>query len=138
MKAAEEAKAAAEAQAQADAEAKAAAEAQAQADAEAKEESKEIDSSKDSGINYLRLALYVFGLILVISLIAYFYSKLRDSSSLRSTNRRPDSSRRDFRREVTNEPQEKQLTEEKVKSEPQEEHPPKRKLNRNSRTTNNR
>ena len=127
-----EAKAAAEAQAQAEAEAKAAAEAQAQAEAEAKaaaeaeaqEETKEIDSSKDSGINYLRLALYVFGLILVISIGAYFYSRLRDNSSSRSANRTPDSPRREFRREVVVEPQEEQPTEEEVKSEPQEEQSP--------------
>ena len=105
----------AEAQAQAEAEAKAAAEAQ--------EKSKEIDSSKDSGINYLRLALYVFGLILVISIGAYFYSRLRDNSSSRSANRTPDSPRREFRREVVVEPQEEQPTEEEVKSEPQEEQP---------------
>ena len=120
----------AEAQAQAEAEAKAVAEAQAQAEAEAKaaaeaqEESKEIDSSKDSGINYLRLALYVFGLILVISIGAYFYSRLRDNSSSRSANRTPDSPRREFRREVVVEPQEEQPTEEEVKSEPQEEQSP--------------
>ena len=113
-----EAKAAAEAQAQAEAEAKAAAE------AEAQEKSKEIDSSKDSGINYLRLALYVFGLILVISIGAYFYSRLRDNSSSRSANRTPDSPRREFRREVVVEPQEEQPTEEEVKSEPQEEQSP--------------
>ena len=108
----------AEAQAQAEAEAKAAAE------AEAQEETKEIDSSKDSGINYLRLALYVFGLILVISIGAYFYSRLRDNSSSRSANRTPDSPRREFRREVVVEPQEEQPTEEEVKSEPQEEQSP--------------
>ena len=117
VKAEAEAKAAAEAQAQAEAEAKAAAE------AEAQEESKEIDSSKDSGINYLRLALYVFGLILVISIGAYFYSRLRDNSSSRSANRTPDSPRREFRKEVVVEPQEEQPTEEEVKSEPQEEQP---------------
>ena len=59
------AKAAAEAQAQEEAKAKAAAEAQAQAEAKAQEESKEINNSKDTGINYLRLALYVFGSILL-------------------------------------------------------------------------
>ena len=126
-KAEEEAKAAAEAQAKAEAEAKAAAEAEAQAEAkaaaEAQEEIKEIDSSKDSGINYLRLALYVFGLILVISIGSYFYFRLRDNSSSRSANRTPDSSRRDFRREVVVEPQEEQPIEEEVKSEPQEEQP---------------
>ncbi len=105
----------AEAQAQAEAEAKAAAEAQ--------EESKEIDSSKDSGINYLRLALYIFGSILVISIGAYFYFRQRDNSSSRSVTRTPDSSRRDFRKEVVAEPQEEQPTEEEVKSEPQEEQP---------------
>ena len=67
-----EAQAQAEAEAQAAAEAQAQAEAEAQAAAEAQEESKEIDSSKDSGTNYLRLALYIFGSILVISIGAYF------------------------------------------------------------------
>ena len=124
-----EAKAAAEAQAQAEAEAKAAAEAQAQAEAEAKaaaeaqEESKEIDSSKDSGINYLRLALYIFGSILVISIGAYLYFRQRDNLSSRSATRTFDSSRRDFRKEVAAEPQEEEPTQEEVKSEPQEEQP---------------
>ena len=118
-----EAQAEAEAKAAAEAEAKAAAEAEAKAAAEAEEESKEIDSSKDSGINYLRLALYVFGLILIISLGSYFYFRQRDNLSSRSTNRAPDSSRRDFRREVVVEPQQEQPTEEEVKSEPQEEQP---------------
>ncbi len=90
---------------------------------EAQEESKEIDSSKDSGINYLRLALYIFGLILVISIGAYFYSRLRDNSSSRSANRTPDSPRREFRKEVVVEPQDEQPTEEEVKSEPQEQPP---------------
>ena len=127
-----EAKAAAEAQAQAqaEAEAKAAADAQAKAEAEAKaaaeaqEESKEIDSTKDSGINYLRLALYIFGSILVISTGAYFYFKQRDNSSSRSATRTPDRSRRDFRREVVVEPQEEQPAEKEVKSEPREEQLP--------------
>ena len=124
-----EAKAAAEAQAQAEAEAKAAAEAQAQAQAEAKaaaeaqEESKEIDSSKDSGINYLKLALYIFGSILVISIGTYFYFRQRDNLSSRSVTRTPDSPRRDFRKEVASEPQEEQPTQEEVKLEPQEEQP---------------
>ena len=118
-----EAKAAAEARAQAEAEAKAAAEAKAQAEVEAQEERKETDSSKDSGINYLRLALYIFGSILVISIGAYFYFRQRDNSSSRSVTRTPDSSRRDFRKEVVAEPQEEQPTEEEVKSEPQEEQP---------------
>ena len=118
-----EAKAAAEARAQAEAEAKAAAEAKAQAEVEAQEERKETDSSKDSGINYLRLALYIFGSILVISIGAYFYFRQRDNLSSRSATRTPDSSRRDFRKEVVAEPQEEQPTEEEVKSEPQEEQP---------------
>ncbi len=129
VKAEAQAKAAAEAQAQAEAEAKAAAEAQAQAEAEAKaaaevqaqEESEEIDSSKDSGINYLRLALYIFGSILVISTGAYFYFRQRDNLSSRSATRTPDSSRRDFRKEVVAEPQEEQTTQEEVKPEPQDE-----------------
>ena len=124
-----EAKAAAEAEAQAEAEAKAAAEAEAQAEAEAKaaavaqEESEEIESSKDSGINYLRLALYLFGSILIISSGAYFYFRQRDNSSSRSATRAPDSPRRDFRKEVVVEPQEEQPTKEEIKSEPQEEQP---------------
>ena len=123
-KAIAEAKAkAAEAQAQEEAKAKAAAEAQAQAEAKAQEESKEINNSKDTGINYLRLALYVFGSILVISIGAYFYFRQRDNSSLRSATRTPDSPRRDFRKEAAVEPQEEQPTEEEVKSEPQEEQP---------------
>ena len=119
----------AEAQAKAEAEAKAAAEAQAQAEAEAKaaaeaqKESKEIDSSNDSGTNYLRLALYIFGLILVISLGGYFYLRQRDNSSSRSETRTPDGSRRDFRKRVVVEPQQEQPTEEEVKSEPQQEQP---------------
>jgi len=124
-----EAKAAAEAQAQAEAEAKAAAEAQAQAEAEAKaaaeaqKESKEIDSSKNSGTNYLRLALYIFASILVISLGAYLYFRQRDNSPSRSVTRTPDSPRRDFRKEAVVESQDQQPTEEEVKSEPQEEQP---------------
>ena len=111
-----EAKAAAEAQAQAEAEAKAAAEAQ--------KESKEIDSSKNSGTNYLRLALYIFASILVISLGAYLYFRQRDNSPSRSVTRTPDSPRRDFRKEAVVESQDQQPTEEEVKSEPQEEQPP--------------
>ena len=107
----------------AQAEAKAAAEAEAKAAAEAQKESKEIDSSKDSGTNYLRLALYIFGSILVISIGAYFYFRQRDNSSSRSATRTPDSSRRDFRGEAVVEPQEEQPTEEEAKSEPQEEQP---------------
>ena len=122
-KAEAEAKAAAEAQAQAEAEAKAAAEAQAQAEAEAQKKSNEIDSSKDSGTNYLRLALYIFASILVISLGAYLYFRKRDNSPSRSVTRTPDSSRRDFGREVVAEPQEKKPNEEELKSEPQEEQP---------------
>ena len=96
-------------------------EAQAAAEAQAAEE--------DSGINYLRLALYVFGLILVISIGTYFYLRQRDNSSSRSAARAPDSPRRDFRRErdfrkeVKSEPQEEQPAVEEVKSEPQEEQP---------------
>ena len=91
------------AQAQAEAEAKAAAEAQ--------KESKEIDSSNDSGTNYLRLALYIFGSILVISIGAYFYFRQRDNLSSRSVTRTPDSPRRDFRKEVVAEPQEQKPNE---------------------------
>ena len=109
---------------QAEAEAKAAAEAQAQAEAEAQKESKEIDSSKDSGTNYLRLALYIFASILVISLGAYLYFRQRDNSPSRSVTRTPDSPRRDFRKEAVVESQDQQQTEEEVKSEPQEEQPP--------------
>ena len=104
------------------------AEAQAQAEAEA----------KDSGTNYLMLALYIFGSILLISLGAYFYFRQRDNLSSRNVTRTPDSSRRDFRKEgvvetqeekpteeeFKSEPQEEQPTEEEVKSEPQEEQPP--------------
>ena len=130
----------AEAEAKAAAEAKAQAEAEAKAAAEAKEESNEIESSKDSEINYLRLALYIFGAILVISTGAYFYLRQRNNSSSRSETKIPDSSRRDFRKEVVVERQEEQPTdeevkselpeeqeqpiEEEVKSEPQEEKPP--------------
>ena len=119
-----EAKAAAEAKAQEEAEAKAAAEAKAQAEAEAKaQEEREIDNSKDSGINYLKLALYIFGSILVISTGAYFYFRQRDNLSLRSATRTPESSGGDFRKEAVAEPQEEQPNEEEVKSEPQEEQP---------------
>ena len=113
-----------EEKAQAEAEAKAAAEAQAQAEAEAQKESNEIDSSKDSGTNYLRLALYIFASILVISLGAYLYFRQRDNSPSRSVTRTPDSPRRDFRKEAVVESQDQQPTEEEVKSEPQEEQPP--------------
>ena len=118
-----------EAQAQAEAEAKAAAEAQAQAEAEAQKEakaqeaSKEIENSKETGTNYLRLALYIFGSILIISIGTYFYFRQRDNLSSSSVTRTPDSPRRGFRKEVVTEPQEEQLTEEQVKSEPQEEQP---------------
>ncbi len=128
-----EAKAKAEAEAQAQAEAKAAAEAQAaaeaksqaeaEAEAEAQEASKEIDSTKDSGTNYLRLALYIFGSIMVISIGAYFYFRQRDNLSSRNVTRTPDSPRRDFRKEVVVEPQEEQPRQEEVKPEPQEEQP---------------
>ena len=113
----------AQAKAEAEAQAKAEAEAQAKAEAEAQEESKEIESSKDSGTNYLRLALYLFGSILVISTGAYFYFRQRDNSSSRSATRTPDSSRRDFRKEVDVKSQEEQPIEEEVKPAPQEEKP---------------
>ena len=118
-----QAQAKAEAEAQAQAKAEAEAEAQAQAKAEAQEEIKEIENSKDSGTNYLRLALYLFGSILVISTGAYFYFRQRDNSSSRSATRTPDSSRRDFRKEVDVKSQEEQPIEEEVKSAPQEEKP---------------
>ena len=41
--------------------------------------------------------------------------------SSRSATRTPDSSRRDFRKEVVAEPQEEESTQEEVKPEPQEE-----------------
>ena len=107
--------------AQAEAEAKAAAEAQ--AEAKAQEASKEIDSSEVSGTNYLRLALYIFGSILVISIGAYFYFRQRDNLSSRSVTRTPDVPRRDFRKEVVAEPKEEQPTQEEVKPETQEEQP---------------
>ena len=126
-KAAAEAQAAAEEKAQAEAkaaaEAQAAAEEKAQAEAKALEASKEINSSKDSGTNYLRLALYIFASILVISIGAYFYFRQRDNLSSRSATVTSDSSRGDFRKEVVAEPQEEHPTEEEVKSEPQEEQP---------------
>ena len=81
----------------------------------AAEESKEIDSSEDSGTNYLRLALYIFGSILVISTGIYFYLRQRDISSARSATRAPDSPRRDFRKEVKSEPQEEQPAEDENK-----------------------
>jgi hypothetical protein len=109
-----EAQVAAESQAAAEAQA-AAEEAQAAAEAQA--------ATEDSGINYLRLALYIFGLILVISTGTYFYLRRRDNSSSRSATRAPDSPRRDFRKEVVAEPQEEQPAVEEVKSEPQEEQP---------------
>ena len=56
----------------------------------------------------MRLALYIFGSILVISIGAYFYFRQRDNLSSRSVTRTPDSSRRDFRKEVVAEPQEEQ------------------------------
>ena len=84
---------------------------------------KEIENSKDSGTNYLKLALYLFGTILVISTGAYFYFRQRDNSSSRSATRTPDSFRRDFRKEVVIERQKERPTEEEVKSEPQEERP---------------
>ena len=122
-KAAAEAQAKAEAEAQTQAEAKARAEAEAKAVAETQNESKEIDSSEDSGINYLRLVLYIFGSILLISIGAYLYFRKRDNLLSRSTTRTPDSSRRDFGREVVAEPQEQKPNEEELKSEPQEEQP---------------
>ena len=88
----------------------------------------------------MRLALYIFGAILVISIGAYFYLRQRNNLSSRSETKIPDSSRRDFRKEVVVERQEEQPTdeevkselpeeqeqpiEEEVKSEPQEEKPP--------------
>ena len=69
----------------------------------------------------MRLALYIFGSILVISLSAYFYFRQRDNFSSRSATKTPDSPRRDFRKEVVAEPLEEQTTEEEVKSEPKEE-----------------
>ena len=71
----------------------------------------------------MRLALYIFGSILVISIGAYFYFRQRDNLSSRSVTRTPDSPRRDFRKEVVAEPQEEQPTQEEVKPEPQEEEP---------------
>ena len=72
----------------------------------------------------MRLALYIFGSILVISIGAYLYFRQRDNLSSRSATRTFESSRRDFRKEVAAEPQEEQPTQEEVKPEPQEEQPP--------------
>ena len=69
----------------------------------------------------MRLALYIFGSILVISIGTYFYFRHRDNLSSRSVTRKPDSPRRDFRKEAVAEPQEEQTREEEVKPEPQEE-----------------
>ena len=121
--AAAKAAAEAEAKAAAEAQAKAEAEAQAKAAAEAQEESKEIERTKDSGTNYLRLALYLFGSILIISTGAYFYFRQRDNSSSRSVTTATDSPRRDFRKEDVVEHQEEQPTEEKATSETEEEQP---------------
>ena len=55
---------------------------------------------------------------MVISTGAYFYFRQRDNLS---STRTPESSRRDFRKEVVAEPQEEQPTQEEVKPEPQEE-----------------
>ena len=71
----------------------------------------------------MRLALYIFGSILVISIGAYFYFRQRDNLSSRSVTRTTDSPRRDFRKEVVAEPQEEQPTQEEVKPAPQEEQP---------------
>ena len=72
----------------------------------------------------MRLALYIFATILVISLGAYLYFRQRDNSPSRSVTRTPDRPRRDFRKEAVVESQDQQQTEEEVKSEPQEEQPP--------------
>ena len=69
----------------------------------------------------MRLALYIFASILVISLGAYLYFRQRDNSPSRSATRTPDSPRRDFRKEAVAEPQEEQPIQEEVKPEPQEE-----------------
>ena len=71
----------------------------------------------------MRLALYLFGSILIISTGAYFYFRQRDNSSSRSVTTATDSPRRDFRKEDVVEHQEEQPTEEEVKSETQEEQP---------------
>ena len=75
-KAAAEAKAVAEAEAAAEAEAKAAAEAQAAAEAEAK-------AAAQKEINYLKIALYIFLLLAILS-GALLYFRKRDKSSLES------------------------------------------------------
>ena len=69
----------------------------------------------------MKLALYIFGSILAISIGAYFYFRQRDNLSSRGVTRTPESPRRDFRKEVVAEPLEEPTTEEEVKSEPLEE-----------------
>ena len=71
----------------------------------------------------MRLALYIFASILVISLGAYLFFRQRDNSPSRSVTRKPDTIRRDFRKEAVIESQDEQTTEEEVKSELQEEQP---------------
>ena len=74
----------------------------------------------------MRLALYIFGSILVISIGAYFYFRQRDNLSSRSATRTPDNPRRDFRKEFVAEPQEEQPTQEeevKKSTRTQEEQP---------------
>ena len=88
-------------------------------DKELRSEVKELDKSTDSEINYLSLALYIFGFILVISVGVYIYFRQRNSSPLSSAT---DNTRREFKEEVKSEPQE-QPAEEEVKSEPQEQEP---------------
>ena len=68
----------------------------------------------------MRLALYIFGSILLISIGTYLYFRKRDNLLSKSTTNTPDSSRRDFRSEVVAKPQEQQPTEEQVESEPQD------------------
>ena len=83
--------------------------------------SEELGKSTDSGTNYLSLALYIFGFILVVLIGGYIYLRKRNSTSL---GRAIDNTRRDFNEKVVKvEPQEQEPAVEEVKPEPQEQEP---------------
>ena len=97
------------------------------------EEIKELNKSIEPKSNYLSLALYISGFILLVSIAAYIYFRRQNNSLMRSEI---DDTRRELNEEINSKPQEQQPVEEEaepetevqpveeeVKSEPQEQQP---------------
>ena len=84
------------------------------------EDIEEKDSANGTGTSWLRLALYILGPVLVVVLIKYFYSKLKNSPSTRSPN---NYFRSKFKEEVQTDNTEQQPAQEEVQTDNTEQQP---------------